>query len=178
MPPQKNAKIASKLLILLKADFRKWRELSNSGEQSRGFFSSVHKRVSQPTQRSLPCHSPIQSPPDSCRVTLSTNPHAANSQNKNHAWRGLVIVVHDLQSANQFVTTSSKPAPVLAFYVRMKKEPMYRKSSSNSSKSSWTDAVPRCSQIQCNRRSIRKGQMDCPKESSMSAAQPFCRLAV
>ena len=31
MPPQKNAKIASKLLILLKADFRKWRELSNSG---------------------------------------------------------------------------------------------------------------------------------------------------
>ena len=33
MPPQKNAKIASKLLISLKADFRKWRELSNSGER-------------------------------------------------------------------------------------------------------------------------------------------------
>jgi len=31
VPPQQNAKIASKLLISLKADFRKWRELSNSG---------------------------------------------------------------------------------------------------------------------------------------------------
>ena len=35
MPPHKNAKIASKLLILLKADFRKWRELSNSGGHTR-----------------------------------------------------------------------------------------------------------------------------------------------
>ena len=44
MPPQENAKIASKLLISLRADFRKWRELSNSGGLFRadsGFYDKA-----------------------------------------------------------------------------------------------------------------------------------------
>jgi hypothetical protein len=36
VPPQENTKSASKLLISLGADFGRWRELSNSGDQRIG----------------------------------------------------------------------------------------------------------------------------------------------
>jgi hypothetical protein len=45
VPPQKNAKITSKLLISLKATFRKWRELSNSGGQHRQRVAQIDHLV-------------------------------------------------------------------------------------------------------------------------------------